>query len=58
MEKLDGLDFDWEAQIGNEKNFAKLIRGIKKAARKRLPELTVSVAGTLPLLVATMRLPW
>ncbi len=58
VEKLDGLDFDWEAQIGNEKNFAKLIRGIKKAARKRLPELTVSVAGTLPLLVATMRLPW
>lgn len=54
VEKLDGLDFDWEAQIGNEKNFAKLIRGIKKASRKRLPELTVSVAGTPPLLPATI----
>ena len=48
VEKLDGLDFDWEAQIGNENNFAKLVRGIKKAARKRLPKLTVSVAGAPP----------
>jgi hypothetical protein len=45
VEQLDSLDIDWEGQVGEEEDeaLAKLLGGIRKAAKKTLPQLTVSV---------------
>eukprot|EP01047_Picozoa_sp_COSAG01_P096751 COSAG01_NODE_27190_length_691_cov_31.055743_1_plen_192_part_01 len=42
VEQLDGIDFDWEGEVVDE-HLAKLMRGLKKAAKPKLPKLRLSV---------------
>lgn len=45
VEKLDGLDFDWEGQVGanEDTSLSKLLSGIRKAAKKNDYSLKLSV---------------